>query len=471
MADLTTYSAKKLANLIQTKQVSCLEVMRAYLDRIATVNPLINAFVQMLPAEVAFEQARAADTVVSREPASCGKLHGVPVSIKDGRKVKGFVCSLGNESPQNTVATEDATLVARLRAAGGIVVGVTNIPDFSMSYETSNLLYGRTNNPYDLRRSPGGGAVAKRQLSPQADRPSASGRTVAAASVNQRTTAASLRSNRLCGLLPGKFPTNELGIFSYVEVQGPFARFVEDLIYVLPIIAGPDGHDPYVCPVAVRDLAQVDLKALRVAFYAGNGITEPRADIGEMITQVAVAIAPLVASINEAVPKIDRETYTKFEELFFYGGDRGRWLRDRMRAMEVSEVAAPFQAILDRAEQCEFSVTELRDRLSALDRFKFQMLDFYADYDVIICPVATGPASLYEKAVATKEGFDLANDLTYNLPYNITGWPAAVVRCGTSKEGLPLGVQIVAKSWRDDIALAVAKQLEQMFGGWQAPPL
>jgi len=117
MADLTAYSAKKLANLIQTKQVSCLEVMRAYLDRIATVNPLINAFVQMLPAEVAFEQARAADTVVSREPASCGKLHGVPVSIKDGRKVKGFVCSLGNESPQNAVATEDATLVARLRAA------------------------------------------------------------------------------------------------------------------------------------------------------------------------------------------------------------------------------------------------------------------------------------------------------------------------------------------------------------------
>jgi amidase len=146
-------------------------------------------------------------------------------------------------------------------------------------------------------------------------------------------------------------------------------------------------------------------------------------------------------------------------------------LRDRMRAMEVSEVAAPFQAILDRAEHCEFSVTELRDRLSALDRFKFQMLDFYADYDVIICPVATGPASLYEKALATKEGFDLANDLTYNLPYNITGWPATVVRCGTSKEGLPLGVQIVAKSWRDDIALAVAKQLEQMFGGWQAPPL
>ena len=136
--------------------------------------------------------------------------------------------------------------------------------------------------------------------------------------------------------------------------------------------------------------------------------------------------------------------------------------------MQVTKVAEPFKAILDRAAVCEFSVTELRDRLSALDRFKFQMLDFYRDYDVIICPVATGPASPYENALAAKEGYNLANDLTYNLPYNITGWPAAVVRCGTSKEGLPL---VVGKSWRDDIALAVAARLEALFGGWQAPRL
>src|SRR5215471_3484509 len=434
MADLTTYSAKKLANLIQSKQVSCHEVMRAHLDRIALVNPLLNAIVQMLPAEIAFDQARAADAAVSRDPASCGKLHGVPVTIKDGRKVKGFLCSLGNESSLNAVATEDATIVARLRGAGAIVVGVTNIPDFSMSYETSNLLYGRTNNPYDLERSPGGSsggeaaiiAAGGSALGIGAD----SGGSIRQPAHN--CGVAALKPTR--GLLPytGKFPTNELGMFSYVEVQGPFARSVEDLIYILPVLAGPDGHDPYVCPVAVRDSAQLDLKRLRVAFYVGNGIAEPRADIGKMMQQVAAEIAPLVESINEAVPEIDRETYTSVEELFFYGGDRGRWLRNRMRSMGVNAVDAPFQAILDRAEQCEFSVTELRDRLSALDRFKFQMLDFYANYDVIICPVATGPASLYEKALAAKEGFDLANDLTYNLPYNITGWPAAVVRCGTS---------------------------------------
>ena len=99
------------------------------------------------------------------------------------------------------------------------------------------------------------------------------------------------------------------------------------------------------------------------------------------------------------------------------------------------------------------------------------MLDFYRDYDVIVCPVATGPATHTKSRWRRKRQHDLANDLTYNLPYNITGWPAAVVRCGTSKEGLPLGVQVIAKSWRDDVALAVAARLEALFGGWEAPHL
>jgi amidase len=118
--------------------------MQAHLDRIAEVNPRINALVQVLPPELALQHARAADAAVSRDSASCGKLHGVPASIKDGRRVKGFVSTLGTASPMNGVATEDATVVARLRAAGAIIIDISNIPDFSMSYETDNRLYGRT---------------------------------------------------------------------------------------------------------------------------------------------------------------------------------------------------------------------------------------------------------------------------------------------------------------------------------------
>ena len=274
------------------------------------------------------------------------------------------------------------------------------------------------------------------------------------------------------GLLPdtGQFPTDGLGIFNYVESQGS-ARYVEDLIYVLPILAGPDERDPNVFPAILQDPSRVNLKSLRIAFYANNGVITPREDIVDVINNVALALKDHVLSIQEDYPHVSKETYSMFEELFFYGGDRGRWLHDRMHRMHVTEVAAPFQAILDRAKLCEFSVTELRQRLVAMDQFKFSMMNFMRDYDVIICPVATTPANLYEKKITSQEGFDLAYDLTYNLPYNITGWPAAVVRCGTSKEGLPIGVQVVAKSWRDDIALAVAKKLEEIFGGWKASSL
>jgi amidase len=128
LSKLTEFSAKKLADLIKSKQVSCVEVMQAHLDRIAEVNPRINALVQALPPEMALQQARIADAAVSRDPASCGKLHGIPASIKDGRKVSGFLSTLGTESPMNCMATEDATVVARLRAAGAIIIGISNVP-------------------------------------------------------------------------------------------------------------------------------------------------------------------------------------------------------------------------------------------------------------------------------------------------------------------------------------------------------
>lgn len=470
MQDLSHLSAKKIANLIKTRQISCVEVMQAQLDSLSRVNSSINALVQQLTLEQAFSQSEAADKAIARKH-SLGRLHGVPVTVKDARKVKGFLCTYGNNSPKNYVASEDATVAARLRAEGAIIIGITNIPDFSMSYDTENLLYGRTNNPYDLNRSPGGSsggeaaliAACGSYLGIGAD----SGGSIRQPAHN--CGIAGIKPTR--GLIPdtGKFPVDGLGIFNYVESQGPLARYVEDLIYVLPILSGPDGKDPNVVPALIGDPEQIDLNSLRVAIYSENGVATPSDDIIQVIDKVEAALKDQVYSIQPAYPHMDKETCSMFEELFFYGGDGGQWLLDRMNLMEVKNVAPPFQAILDRAKICNFSVTELRHRLLIMDQFKFSMMDFMRDYDVIICPVATTAASLYEKKISSGEGFDLSYDLTYNLPYNITGWPGVVVRCGTSRDGLPIGVQVVAKSWRDDIALAVAKRLEELFGGWQAP--
>lgn len=473
MQELTSLSAKKLAQLIKEKKVSCVEVIQAYLNRIAQVNPLINAIVEQLPPEKALEEARIADVAVARKSV-LGKLHGVPITIKQGRKVKGFLCNFATQSPQNFIAREDATVVARLRQAGAIILGVSNIPDFSMSYETDNLLYGCTHNPYNLNHSPGGSSGGEAAIIAAGGSAFGIGAD-SGGSIRQpahNCGVVGLKPTR--GLIPstGKFPEDGLGIFSYIESQGPLARYVEDISYALPILAGPDEHDANSYPIVVRDPAEVNLKSLRLIFYTHNGVASPGAEINEVVNNAAKQLSAKVASIKEAYPDVSKETYTQFEELFFYGGDRGQWLYDRMKKMAVTKIAPPFQAILDRAKQCEFSVTELRQRLLLLDQFKFAMMDFMQDADVIICPVATMPAGLYsgkhspaiEKAEAK---LDLAYDLTYNLPYNITGWPAISVRCGTSKEGLPIGVQVIAKSWREDIVLAVAKELEDVFGGWK----
>lgn len=472
MDEILTISATRLQDMLKKKSLSCLEVMQAYLKRIEQVNPRLNAIVKALPKDEAIRQAKEADEKIARG-AAIGKLHGIPITIKDGRQVKGFLCTLGTNSPMNYVAQEDATVVARLRSEGAIVIGITNLPDFSMSYETDNAFYGRTQNPYNLHCSPGGSSGGQAAIL------AAGGSIIGIGSDSGGSIRQPVHNCGITGMKPtlglipstGNFPVDGLGIFSLVQTQGPMARYVEDLITMLPIIAGPDGHDPYVYPAEVRDPALVNLNELRVAYYAENGVVTPREDVVDLIHSVVKALSKQVSSVIERYPKVAKDTYLSFEELFFYGGDRGQWLRDRMKQMKVTEVAPPFQAILARAGRCEFSVTELRHRLLELDKFKFYMMDFMKDYDVIICPAGVGPANNYDEIHAESPKLDLADCLTYHLPYNITGWPAVVVRCGTSKEGMPLGVQVIARAWRDDVALAVAKRLEELFGGWQEPNL
>lgn len=468
MQDITAISAKKLASLIKNKKISCVEVMQAYLDRIAKVNPIINAVVQQLTVEQALEQARIADAMIAQHKP-LGKLHGVPFTTKDGYKAKGFICTKGNKSPYNAVATEDATVTARLKAEGAILLGVTNVPDFLMSFETDNLLYGRTNNPYDITRTPGGSSGGLAAIIAAGGSPFGIG-SDGGGSIRQPSHncgIAGLKPTRY--LLPstGEHPVDGLGIYDYIFSAGPMARYVEDLIYILPIVAGPDGYDANTPPVAIKDPDQVDLKSLRVAFYTDNTIITPTDDIIDTVKQAVNALTKIVASVKEDHPKVIKETYKTFEDLLFYGGDHGQSWKDAMHAMQVVQPGPTFQELLDRAQQSEFSVTEMRKRLVMIDRFKFAMMNFIHDYDVIICPAAPKPAQPHGQVYTFKSGLDL----TYNLPYNLASLPGAVVRCGTSKEGLPIGVQIVAKNWREDVALAVAKKLEEIFGGWQAPTI
>ena len=263
--DIRNLPLRALAASLGRGEISSEAVVRAFLDRIEAVNPRLNAVVQ-LRAEGALEEARAADRVPAEKR---GALHGVPMTIKDSLDTAGLVTTGGTKGRAAFVPAEDATVVRRVRAAGAIVLGKTNTPDLTLSYETSNLVYGRTNNPFDVSRTSGGSSGGAAAIV------AAGGSPVEIGS----DTGGSIRLPAHCCGIAGIKPTagrvprtghiiNYEGASQFLTHIGPLARHVDDLALVLGIIAGPDGVDPHVMPVPLGDPSVVRLPGLRVGYYS-----------------------------------------------------------------------------------------------------------------------------------------------------------------------------------------------------------
>src|SRR5208337_690809 len=265
-------SARKIAAQIRRKEVSPVEVARAHLDRIARLNPTLNAFVDYKP-EAVLAQAREAEKAILRGD-DLGPLHGVPVSIKSSIDVAGHLCEAGTRLRAGYIAAADAPLVARLRAAGAVILGVTNTPELLMAWETDNLLYGRTNNPWDLSRTSGGSSGG--EAAAIASGCSAGG----VGSDGGGSIRVPAHFSGICGLKPtpgripatGHFPTS-VGPFALLGVVGPMARTVADLKVLFEVMQGPDDGDPSAAPVPVRWPDRGDLKKLRIGYFEDDGRT------------------------------------------------------------------------------------------------------------------------------------------------------------------------------------------------------
>src|SRR2546425_5852240 len=270
MNDLTFLPAVQMAEQIRHRKISPVELVEAHLRKIKKLNPVLNAFVQV-DAEGAFRQAREAEVAV-RRGAKLGALHGVPVSIKISIEVAGFRCEAGTKLRQGTVASQDAPLVSRLRDAGAIILGTTNTPELLMAWETDNLLYGRTNNPWDLTRTPGGSSGGEAAAI-------ASGMSAAGiGSDGGGSIRVPAHFSGICGLkpTPGRIPASGHyppagGPFSLIGVVGPMARTVEDLQLLLEVTAGYDAGDPVAVSDPVKRAEQQQAKKLRVGFYEDDG--------------------------------------------------------------------------------------------------------------------------------------------------------------------------------------------------------
>ena len=410
MNEILQYSATRQASLVRQRQVSSRELVAAHLNRIAEVDPKLHATVEVLTKR-ALAEADGADAALARGEA-LGPLGGVPFSIKDSLELAGTVCTAGTLGRSGAApSTEDATLVARLRRAGGIPIARTNLPDLLFAFESDNLLFGRTNNPYDVNRTCGGSSDC-------------------AGSVRLPAAFCGIAGIKpTSGRLPrtGHFPPAGGWIEALWQI-GPMARRVEDLATVMPLLAAPDECDPTAIGMPAPDPAAVSLRGLRAAFYTDNGFAAAHPEVAEVVRAAA------------------------------------RWLAAETACMDETRPAL-LTGWLDKLEPYRTDLAGLEGYWAEWDAYRAGMFAFLRRYDVIVAPAYTQPA-LPHGASVRDENF---RGFSHTMAYNVAGWPAAVVRCGESAGGLPIAVQVVAGPWREDRVLAVASVLEQAFGGWKAP--
>jgi amidase len=388
-------------------------------------------------------------------------------SIKDSLELNGTVCTAGTLGRRGAApSTADATVVARLRRAGAIPIAKTNLPDMLFAFESDNYLFGATNNPYDAARTAGGSSGGEAALLACCGSPFGLG-SDAAGSVRVPAHFCGISSIKpTSGRLPrtGHFPPAGGWIETLWQI-GPMARRVEDLCTLMPLLIGSGDRDPTAIDMPFSDPAGVDLRPLRVAFYTGSGVARASDEVAAVVRCAAAALSSAVQSVEEDQPACLGDAYDL--EMKLLGADGGDSLRAWLSELGSTRLHPLLTGWVEKLEPYRTTLAGFQDYWRALDSYRSAMFAFLRSYDVILCPVYTQPALLHGASIQNENflGF------SHTMAYNVTGWPAAVVRCGESSGGLPIGVQIVARPWREDLALAVACRLEQECGGWKAPLL
>jgi Asp-tRNA(Asn)/Glu-tRNA(Gln) amidotransferase A subunit family amidase len=452
---------------IRARKISPVEIVDAHFRRIESLQPKLNAFVHV-DAEGARRQAKAAEAAVLRGEA-LGPLHGVPVSIKSCIDVKDWRCPAGSRLRADYVAREDAVLVSRLRAAGAILMGNTNTPEFLMAYETDNSLSGKTSNPWELSRSAGGSSGGE------------------AAAIAAGCSMGGVGSDgggsvrvpaHFCGIsalkpTPGRIPSTGhyprgAGAFAWLGVVGPMARKMEDVRALFGVMKGPDADDALSSPVEVRKIRERELAGLRV------GILETNA-LGGVTAESTAAIhraAGLLGDYQFKVEPLHVEGLEQAIELwwFFFGVMIAHLFQDTVAGRE-EELSPMFREYLSVAGlKILPTLDKFMDACVERDTVRAKIIHQMRDVPILLSPVCSAPAFRHgEGNWQPRRGY--RETMRHSQWLNLAGFPGASVPMGVSTEGLPIGVQVIGRPHEDELVLAVARALETARGEWQAPEL
>jgi Asp-tRNA(Asn)/Glu-tRNA(Gln) amidotransferase A subunit family amidase len=459
-----------MAEAVRQKKISPVALAEAHLARISELNPKINAFVQV-DIEGALRQARAAECAVSLGQ-KVGPLHGVPISIKASIEVAGFRCEAGTKLRSGYCAKNDAPLVARLRKAGAILLGTTNTPELLMAWETDNLLYGRTSNPWDFTRTAGGSSGGE------------------AAAIASGCSAGGVGSDGggsirvpahfcgICGLkpTPGRIPATghypqSAGPFALLGVVGPMARTVADLKLMFEAMQGPDIGDPSSAPVPVRWPSREELRKIRIGYFEDDGRTPVTRETRVAVRQAAEALRSAGFDVEPFCPTGLEDGRRLWWKIF---GVAGGMLLGPMTKGRESELSPIFKQFNDWvAAEAPHTAQTLLETWIERDFVRMTIFEQMQSFQVLLCPVASIPAFRHGERIWEIEGkqVEYLDAWSYCEWFNLLGMPAAVVPIGHSSEGLPIGVQIIARPWQEEIVLEISEALERRRGDWKYAPV
>ena len=479
MNDILFRTAQELAAAIRQRRASATDVLEVHLQQIDRHNRELNAIIG-LDEERARVRAKEADEGLARGEV-WGPLHGVPITIKDALETAGLRTTGGYPPLADYVPTQDATVVARLRTAGAVILGKTNLSVLSADYRAENPIFGRSNNPWDLRRTPGGSTGG------------------GAAAVAAGLTPLEIGSD-LAGSL--RIPAHYCGVFAlkptehrvpttghipeppgmprgvrHMQTVGPLARSVDDLALALRLIAGPDGHESQVPPVPL-ETAEKPLKKSRFVWtddFGGVPVTNDTRN----------ALRALVDELQRSGCLIDRCSPDGFDWVGAWEtwgeivlAERAATAPDRA-AERVAALGAqpdsPVAMFRGMARGAKATMQQYAETLTRRDALITAFENFIGYWDAFLCPVSVGPA-IEHCPFGTPVDVDgqqvpyFVAGLAYTCPFNLTGHPVVVLPLTLSEDGLPIGVQVVGRRWGEMELLAIASQLAKVIGPLRHPP-
>ena len=468
MDELTKQSATKLADLIRTRAVSPIEVVEAYLRRIEGLNPGLNAIVTLAPD--ALDLARRAEAVLMGGDA-VGPLHGVPITIKDTIETKGLQTTSGSALRAEFSPGRDASSVARLKAAGAIVLGKTNVSEMAMNYDAENPLFGRINNPHDVNRTPGGSSGGEAAAISACMSPAGLGSDLAGSIRVPAHFCGIYGLKPTTGRVPsdGHFPPT-IGPYSLGAAIGPMARYVEDLALLFSVLTGFNSFESFPArPVTPPDFRGINLRGLRVAWYTDDGVTPVTEETRQAVRAAARALGEAGLITSEQRPPAVNRGSDLWSALFsragliqlraIYAGREGE-AGDFVRFLLASGDHRPPPAL-----------DEFISAWMERDLLRAALVEWMETTPLIVAPVGAAPAFEHgaRRIEVEAQSVSIFRAFGYSQTFNVFDLPSVCLPVARSPEGLPIGVQIIGRPFEEEAILAAALILEESLGGWVPP--